>query len=515
VATLSVIRRWALREQLSIREIARRTGLSRNTIKKYLAAGVVEPRYAKRVSPSKLDAFADKLSSWLASETTKSRKQRRTMKQMHADLVALGFTGSYGRVAAFARAWRARRHEAEQTTGRGSFVPLTFAPGEAFQFDWSEDWATVAGERMKLQVAHFKLSHSRAFLLRAYPLQTHEMLFDAHNHAFAALGGVPRRGIYDNMKTAVDKVRRGKARDINQRFTALASHYLFEPEFCNPAAGWEKGQVEKNVRDARHRLWQQAPAFDTLDALNDWLQARCKALWSEIAHNKLPGTVADVWAAEQPALMVPPRPFDGFIEHIKRVSPTCLVHFERNRYSVPASYANRPVSLRVYADRLVVVAEGQVLCEHARIIHRRHDALGQTVYDWRHYLAVLQRKPGALRNGAPFTELPEGFKRLQASLLRQAGGDREMVEILALVLHHDEQAVLAAVELALEAGVATKTHVLNVLHRLLDGTPGPLPVNAPQALRLVIEPRADVLRYDALRTARKAQAANREVCHAQ
>jgi transposase len=239
VATLSVIRRWALREQLSIREIARRTGLSRNTINKYLATDVVELRYAKRVSPSKLDAFADKLAQWLVDETSKSRKQRRTIKQMHADLVALGFAGSYGRVAAFARAWRARRHQAEQTTGRGSFVPLSYAPGEAFQFDWSEDWAVIAGERVKLQVAHFKLSHSRAFLLRAYPLQTHEMLFDAHNHAFAVFGGVPRRGIYDNMKTAVDKVRRGKARDINQRFAALASHYLFEPEFCNPAAGWD------------------------------------------------------------------------------------------------------------------------------------------------------------------------------------------------------------------------------------------------------------------------------------
>ena len=245
MATLSVIRRWALRERLSIREIARRTGLSRNTIKKYLAAGVVEPRYAKRVSPSKLDAFADKLAKWLTDETTKSRKQQRTIKQMHADLVALGFDGSYGRVAAFARTWHARRHEAEQTTGRGSFVPLSFAPGEAFQFDWSEDWATVAGERMKLQVAHFKLSHSRAFLLRAYPLQTHEMLFDAHNHAFAAFGGVPRRGIYDNMRTAVDKVRRGKARDINQRFAAMASHYLFEPEFCNPASGWRRARSRR------------------------------------------------------------------------------------------------------------------------------------------------------------------------------------------------------------------------------------------------------------------------------
>ena len=143
------------------------------------------------------------------------------------------------------------------------------------------------------------------------------------------------------------------------------------------------------------------------------------------------------------------------------------------------------------------------MCEHARIIHRRHDGQGQTVYDWRHYLAVLQRKPGALRNGAPFVELPEAFKRLQAALLKQPGGDREMVEVLALVLHHDEQSVLAAVELALEAGVPTKTHVLNVLHRLLDGKPDLPPVDAPQALRLNTEPQANVGRYDTLRTGKE------------
>ena len=220
----------------------------------------------------------------------------------------------------------------------------------------------------------------------------------------------------------------------------------------------------------------------------------------QIKHGTLPGTVADVWAQERHGLMSMTRPFDGFVEHTKRVSPTCLVHFERNRYSVPASYANRPVSLRVYADRLVVVAEGQVICEHSRVIQRSHNEGGQTLYDWHHYLAVLQRKPGALRNGAPFTDLPQGFKRLQLALLKQAGGDREMVEILALVLHHDEQAVLTAVELALEAGVPTKTHVLNVLHRLLDGKPEVAPVTAPQALRLTQEPQANVLRYDALRS---------------
>lgn len=109
--------------------------------------------------------------------------------------------------------------------------------------DWSEDWAVIAGERTKLQVAHFKLGRSRAFVVRAYPLQTHEMLFDVHNRAFEVLGGVPRRGIHDNMKTAVDRVRRGKERDVNARFSALVSHYLFEAEFCNPASGWEKSQV--------------------------------------------------------------------------------------------------------------------------------------------------------------------------------------------------------------------------------------------------------------------------------
>ena len=194
---LNVIRRMALREKLPIREIARRTGLSRNTIRKYLKAGTVEPRFSVPERPSKLDPFADKLAAWLKTETSKSRKQRRPLTQLHADLVALGFTGSYNRVAAFAREWRAERQREQQTTGRGTFVPLTFRPGEAFQFDWSEDYAVIGGERTKLQVAHIKLAHSRAFLVRAYLLQTHEMLFDAHWHGFRVFGGVPERGIYD------------------------------------------------------------------------------------------------------------------------------------------------------------------------------------------------------------------------------------------------------------------------------------------------------------------------------
>ena len=175
---LSVIGRWHLRDRMPIREIARRTGLSRNTILKYLRSGAVEPQFRVPGRCSKLDPFAEKLSHWLRIEAAKSRKQRCTVKQLHADLVVLGFDGSYGRVAAFARAWKAQRQYEQQTSGRGTFVPLVFAPGEAFQFDWSEDCAVLGGERVKLQAAHTKLAHSKAFIVRAYLCR----LFAAQGH---------------------------------------------------------------------------------------------------------------------------------------------------------------------------------------------------------------------------------------------------------------------------------------------------------------------------------------------
>jgi hypothetical protein len=142
-------------------------------------------------------------------------------------------------------------------------------------------------------------------------------------------------------------------------------------------------------------------------------------LWQQTPHGKMRGTIADIWAEEARSDAGIPA-FDGFVEYTKRVSPTCLVHLERNRYSVPASFANRPVSLRVYPDRVVVAAEGQIVCEHRRIIDRSHDRPGQTIYDWRHYLAVVQRKPGALRNGAPFAELPDAFRTLAAASAQEA-----------------------------------------------------------------------------------------------
>jgi hypothetical protein len=154
----------------------------------------------------------------LRQEAGKSRKQKRTIKQLHADLTTLGYDGSYNRVAAFARDWRVARQRELKTCGRGAFVPLAFLPGEAFQLDWSEDWALIGGERTKLQVARFKLSYSRAFILRAYPQQTREMLFDAHNHAFRVLGLTSIRDVPSNggveIKAHDDRRARRSVREV-------------------------------------------------------------------------------------------------------------------------------------------------------------------------------------------------------------------------------------------------------------------------------------------------------------
>ena len=190
-----------------------------------------------------------------------------------------------------------------------AFVPLAFELGEAFQFDWSEEGLVVGGIYYRMQVSHMKLCASRAFWLVAYPSQGHEMLFDAHTRSFAALGGMARRGIYDNMKTAVDKVKKGKGRIVNARFAVMCAHYLFDADFCNVASGWEKGVVEKNVQDSRRRIWIDAAKqrFGSFTELNAWLGDRCRALWEEVRHPEHEQfSVAEMLEHERPHLMPMP-----------------------------------------------------------------------------------------------------------------------------------------------------------------------------------------------------------------
>ncbi|MDB5800592.1 MAG: integrase core domain protein [Rhodocyclales bacterium] len=492
MSMLAKIRRMHIREGLSLREIARQTGLSRNTIRHWLRQDqVTEPKYPAKQVKSVVDPWADQLRQWLQADSHRAKRERRTARVLFQAIRAQGYAGSYNRVCHFVRRWR---EELAAHPKRSAYVPLSFALGEAFQFDWSVEYQFVGGLRRRLEVAHTKLCASRAFWMTAYPAQSHEMLFDAHERAFAAFGGVPRRGIYDNMKTAVDKVGRGKQRDVNPRFYALCSHYLFDPEFCNRAAGWEKGIVEKNVQDRRRQIWQAAgeQRWASLDELNVWVGVQCHIAWEQMTHPEWPTlTLAELLQDEQLQMMPKSQAFDGYVERAARVSSTALVHLQRNRYSVPAEYAHRVISLRIYPNTLLMVADGVEIARHVRSFERH-----QTYYDFRHYIGIIERKPGALRNGAPFADMPEALLKLQRHLLKQTGGDRVMADVLAAIPHHGLEAVLVAVELALEAGRPSGEHVLNVLARLKQPAALPLDVSP---IALSEEPMANVHRYDHLR----------------
>jgi transposase len=489
---LGKVRRMHYRDGLSRSEIARRTGLSRNTVKKWLTAPeAVEPRYRRSQAQGKLAPFHAAVVRALEADARRPKRDRRTAKALYAELKAQGYAGGYTVLTDFIRHWR---EQAGANAPTRAFVPLKFELGEAFQFDWSEERLVIGGIWRKLLVAHLKLCASRAFVLVAYPSQSHEMLFDAHTRSFQALGGIPRRGIYDNMKTAVDKVKKGKGRVVNARFSALCSHYLFDPDFCNVASGWEKGVVEKNVQDSRRRIWQEAGTlrFGSFAELNAWLLARCQALWQEVRHPEYDLSVAEMLEHEQPHLMPMVSAFDGYVEEPGRVSSTCLVTAARNHYSVPCELAGKLISKRFYPERIDIVFDEVVMASHPRLFDR-----GQTHYDWRHYLPLVERKPGVLRNGAPFAQMPEPLVRLQRLLLRREGGDRVMSQMLAVVPKAGLESVLVAVDLVLESGVVSVEHVLNVIARLNQA---PLPESVPTTLQVKEAPVADTGRYDRLRT---------------
>lgn len=494
------IRRLHSRDKLSEREIAKRTGLSRNTVAKWLRAEVkTPPKYRRVATTTKLTPFEETLRQALKADTKRPRHERRTARALFVQIRAAGYDGGYSRVTDFVRAWR--QAEGQAAAGK-AFVPLAFELGEAFQFDWSEEGLVVGGIFYKVQVAHMKLCASRAFWLVAYPSQGHEMLFDAHNRSFAALGGVARRGIYDNMKTAVDRVRKGKGREVNARFSVMCAHYLYDPDFCNVAAGWEKGVVEKNVQDSRRRIWIEAATrrFGSFVEINAWLAERCRSLWEEIRHPEYDQfSVAEVLELEREHLMPVGAPFDGYVENLARVSSTCLVTVARNRYSVPCELAGQMVGTRLYPGTVTVVSDSRVVASHERLPGR-----GETRYDWEHYIPLVQRKPGALRNGAPFLDMPEPLQRLRRALLRNPGGDRVMAQVLAIVPTAGLDAVLVSVELALEgappSGRVSLEHVINVLGRL--NAPS-LPQTAATTLTVQTPPLADTARYDRLRSQRE------------
>jgi len=494
VETIGRIRRDHLVKGKSIREIARDLKLSRNTVRRVLRSGETSSSYEREHQPRpRLGRWKADLDRLLVTNAGKPARERLTLIRLFEELRALGYEGGYDAVRRYARSWS--REHASQTAA--AFVPLSFAPGEAYQFDWSHEIVVMSGVTVTVKVAHMRLCHSRMMFVRAYPRETQEMVFDAHERAFAFFRGACTRGIYDNMKTAVDAIFVGKDRQYNRRFLQMCSHHLVDPVACTPASGWEKGQVENQVGLVRERFFTPRLRVKTYDELNAWLIDKCVAYAKAHPHPERPDqTVWDVFEEERPNLVPYRGRFDGFHALPASVSKTCLVRFDNNKYSVNAGAVGRPVEIHAYADRIVIRQDGRSVAEHAR-----HHGRGETIYDPWHYVPVLARKPGALRNGAPFKDwvLPAALERVRRKLAGSDDGDRQMVAILAAVLTDGLPAVEAACAQAISEGVHSSDVIINILARRRD--PGPAAIIlTPDALRLRHAPLADCARYDQLRS---------------
>src|SRR5438874_1932983 len=493
VETIARIRREHFIKGKTIKEIARDLKVSRNTVRKVLRSGETSFEYERAVQPRpKLGRWASELDGLLIANVAKSAREQLTLIRIFEELRGRGYDGGYDAVRRYARRWSQERGQSTAA----AYVPLSFAPGEAYQFDWSHEVVLLNSVTVIVKVAHVRLYHSRMNFVHDYPRETQEMVFDAHDRAFAQFKGTCGRGIYDNMKTAVETIFIGKDRRYNRRFMQMCSHYLVDPVACTPASGWEKGQVENQVGLVRERFFTPRLRFKNLDELNAWLLDKCIAYAKAHRHPELADqTIWDVFEAERPKLVPYAGRFDGFHAVTASVSKTCLVRFDNNKYSVAASAVGRPVEVQAYADRIVIRQDGRIVAEHPRSFGR-----GDTVYDPWHYVPVLARKPGALRNGAPFKDwlLPANLERVRRRLRGCEDGDRQMVAILSAVLTDGLSAVEAACAEAVAEGVHSAGVILNILARRRDPAPA-VTIMTPAALTLRHAPIADCARYDNLR----------------
>ncbi len=484
------IRRLVLVDGHSMRSVARSTGLSRNTIRKYIEDD--EPPNYKRHQPNfnpVLSGFESQLNAWYTFDMTRPKRERRTAKKIFELLILEGYKGSYFPVCRFIK-----NLKVNQPNSNKAFIPMTFESGDAMQFDWSQEVVVLNGSPQKIKVAHFKLSYSRKPFVIAYPRETQEMLLDAYIQAFKFYQGVPKRVLIDNPRTMVKRIGKGKEREFHPRFLALMNHYLIAPIACTPASGWEKGQVERQVHYLRKELFTPLLKFDDLSALNQYLLAHSEKL-GEKAHPQFKSqTINVLFKQEQTKLRPLGRSFDGYVEKTHRVTSTCLVQYDSNHYSVPSAYAKQHLSLRAYADSVVIYDKQELVAKHTRSFGKH-----EYCFEPWHYVPLLRQKPGALRDGAPFKqwELPKAIELIKHCYLKRNNGDKDFVQLLLLIQTHNIELVTAACEQAIEEKTTHLVAIINLINRLVEPCVDPIdiPPNYPQ---LTVLPEANCQRYERL-----------------
>ncbi|NRD79025.1 IS21 family transposase [Bacillus sp. BRMEA1] len=418
-------------EGLSQRQIAKKLGISRNTVSKYLKQN--EPPttinrqkvYGKKESSDEIKRVLPIIDQWLEEDFKRWGKQKHTAARIFRRLEdEYQFKGSESNL----RKVVAKRKKKLQEI----FIPLDFQLGHQFQFDWGEADIFLQGRIQRVYLYCIQLSASRVRFVRAYLHLKQEAFLDGFVHAFEFFGGVPTEGLFDNLKTAVEKILQGRDRLEQEAFLALQAHYLFKAEFCNVRSGNEKGRVEGTVGYIRRNAFVPLPNVQSMDELNDYLLEWClkEAEQRTVPYTK--ETVAQMWEKEKEYFHpLPEKRFEACKLVSCRVDKTSLVTIETNKYSVPCRFVGQTVWAKIFVDRLIVVAQNEVIAEHSRSYEQNQMF---TILD--HYLEILVKKPRAVRDAHAFqsSDIPEVFRRFHRKMREQEGaiGDRKFARLLLL-----------------------------------------------------------------------------------
>jgi transposase len=502
VVDKDIIRRLHLVQGWSERRIARELGFARETVRKYLREeSDTVPRYRLTKPRAKpvLEAVLPLIRQWLADDAQQPRKQRRTAHQIWRQLHdEHGFRGAESTVRQVVRHLKGEQ--------RPVFVPLAFDPGEQAEVDWGTAQVILDGVVTTVHLFCARLRYSGMPFVMAFPHEQQEAFFEGHRQAFEHWGGVPKRVVYDNLTTAGQQVLAGHGRVEQEAFVCLRMHYLYEAVFCNVASGHEKGSVESLVGTIRRRYLAPMPTVGSWAELNAYLWACCQREAQETRAGQ-PTTVGDRWAEERAQLLpLPAHPFETARQVAVTATKLSEVRFATNRYSVPVAYAYQPLVLKAAVHTVRIYHQTTLVAEHARC-YGRH----QTVSDWRHYLPLLERKPGAvpfaaaLRNG----DLAPVFETFRQGLCaRQADGNRAFVAVLSLCLQHPVALVTRAVTEAVARGAYQVAAVEQLLASWLTPPPpvAPLdPARYPAYAALQLAPVSLALYEQLIPTTRMAR----------
>lgn len=469
------IRRAYYIEGKSMRQIERELHHGYWTIRKALDTAEHQPYTLSEPKPApKLGPYKEKIDKLLSEEAKLPRKQRYTTHKIFKLMEAEGYKGSESYLRRYVGQ---KRRELKRPA---IFIPLHFEPGQAAQVDWGEATVIMNGKKEKVQLFVMRLCYSRRTFVMAFPTQKQEAFFMAHVEAFHHFGGVPHTLIYDNLKTAVKQILKGRNRREQSRFITFRSHYLFESRFCTPGKGHEKGGVEHGVKYVRQNYLVPLPEVRDYAELNNWLRTQCLAD-DERQVNRQPDTIGIMWEAEKPQMR--PLPATDIVAYISRevtMNRYGQVVFETNRYSVPADKAQKQLTLRAYPFRIEILKGTEIIASHKRCYGRQQDILNPL-----HYLSLLAERPGAFQDAQPMQQWRESWPPLYDELLRQLKQQqseilavREFIQILQLHLDYEAKTVQTAIEQAITEGIPHLSGVRFCLNRLLDPTPPTKPLTA-------------------------------------